>query len=149
MKDTITKWHVDIREEMYNKIAANTDSSVELLVPCLSNPEKEFHQINFGDIIQYRLVDGESGKVVFGTPVIAFQVTRNTEYMSIDAALEKEDVNNIARFDTVYDAQKHFTSMPDLNERIANYGVHAIGLGKRLTDIPSKASPCQLYDQDN
>ncbi len=124
-------WIVDIFEENLNSIL-NSSKEVEGRVPDLRKPEKHYHLIQPKDIISFRVVD-KNTQPIKSIELISFEVSYNRKYNSVKEYLKSEGLKRaLPKAKSIEEGIAIYHSLPGYMQRIAQVGIHGIGLGKKI-----------------
>ena len=126
-----TEWVLPLFLEAYQAIAMH-GKNVEGRVPDPSKPEKNYGEIIVGDTVLFRAVDRTIQPT--GHPDLVYPVTFNLHYPDVTSMLVSEGLRNVLPgVKTIEEGVRVYHSLPDYAERIEKNGIHAIGLGKRIS----------------
>ncbi len=145
------EWYLTIFESGYYDFAdgimgldgirdPNNKRDVEARAPDPSNPHKDIAKIQEGDIVILRVIDSETFESVESLPTLKFRVKYNRPYhvgsnaeASVWVMLQAEGLSRLEPYATnLEEGVQAYMSFPGYPERIAQYGIHAIGLEERL-----------------
>ncbi len=123
-------WVFDIFKENYDKIK-DKGKEVEGRVPDMRKPEKHYHKIVEGDNISIRVV-GLDFKPIESIKPLEFTALYNRKYDSVDEMIFYEGLSRVLpELNSTDEAVALYHSLPGYKERIEEYGIYAVGLGKK------------------
>ncbi len=126
------EWIFDVFEENLEYIL-DSGKEVEGRVPDIRKPQKAYHLIKPDDIVTFRIVD-KNINPLDGIRPVSFMVSYNKRYDSVRDYLESEGLNRaLPEAKDIEEGISLYHSLPGYKERIADAGIHAIGLGKRIS----------------
>ena len=127
----MNKWIIDIFEENLKEIL-NSTKKVEGRTPDPSNPNKRYDLIKKGDILSFRAFD-KNQIPIKSKKQISFEVEYNKKYDTLKDYLESEGIKRISsKINSIEEGISRYNSLPGYKERISKFGIHAIGIGKRV-----------------
>ena len=125
-------WRLNLFLEGYLAIS-ESGKEVEGRVPDPSNPEKDYSKINVGDRVIFIPVERSFAKIT-GFHDMVFPVIYNRPYKSAEEMLRGEGLRRVLPgIKSIEQGVQVYHSLPGYLERIKLHGIHAIGLGKRLS----------------
>jgi ASC-1-like (ASCH) protein len=124
-------WIFPVAKKWYDLLSEGT-KKVEGRVPDVSKPEKNYANLNPGDLATFIAVD-ENYKTIKGLPQIKFKVKYNKKYSSVKKMLAHEGLDRVLPgVESIEEGIKIYHSFPEYEERIKRDGIHAIGLERKI-----------------
>ena len=118
------KWYISI---------SNGSKKVEGRVPDPSKPEKDYSKLTCEDILLFFPV-GDDFKRLTEHSEARFTVAYNRKYTSVSQMLENESLARVLPgINTIPEGVAIYHAFPGYEERIKLNGIHAIGLGNRIS----------------
>lgn len=133
----VREWILKIFPKEFRQIRAGL-RTIEGRAPLNSNPGKTFSEMKPGDLITFRAVSKENKKILRGES-ITFEILFNHCYKedspkkAIYEMLSKEGFKNVLPdCESIEEGVRVYMDFPDYPKRISKWGIHAIGLGKKV-----------------
>ena len=118
---------------------AKEGKTVEGRAPDPTKPEKDYDKIKKGDRVIFRAISDQDFKPL-GKGDMTFPVEYNHKYhernaqLSVFKMLQREGLEKLLPGCTsIAEGIEIYMNLPGYSERIQRYGIHAIGLGKRIS----------------
>jgi len=127
----VEDWTIDIFPENLEDILSY-DKEVEGRVPDPHKKRKRYWNVKKGDRLVFRIVD-KGKNPLEGQPNIIFPVEYNKKYSHPREMLEYEGLKRVLpKKRSIEEGVEMYLDLPGYKERIQEYGIYAIGLGKRI-----------------
>ena len=128
----VKEWSFPVALRWYLAIC-NGSKKVEGRVPDPSKPEKDYSKIACDDILLFFPVSDDFKKINEHSEA-RFPVAYNMKYSSVSKMLESEGLSRVLPgINTIPEGVTIYHSFPGYEERIKLHGIHAIGLGRRVS----------------